>query len=114
MKDVLFLLRPGFYEGQSGPYYCGDSVSVEGLLSFFPTLREQVDVRYIDFPRPRNGVVELLGAENQSVPVLVLASDRVNKAASVTLATHGTYRFINNEADIRRYLSAQYDVATPK
>ena len=114
MKDVLFLLRPGFYDGPSGPHYCGDSVSVEGLLSFFPALREQVDVRYIDFPRPRNDVVELLGVDNQSIPVLVLASDRVNNATNVALAAHGEHRFINNEADIRRYLSAQYEIATPK
>ena len=34
-KDQLFLLQPGFFKESEGPFYCGDSVAVEGLLSFF-------------------------------------------------------------------------------
>ncbi|HEV7815845.1 MAG TPA: DUF3088 family protein, partial [Janthinobacterium sp.] len=36
MKDQLFLLKPGFSDAGQGPFYCGDSVAVEGLLGFFP------------------------------------------------------------------------------
>ncbi|WP_416346945.1 DUF3088 family protein, partial [Burkholderia cenocepacia] len=39
MKDTLFILRPGFFKDAEGPFYCGDSVAVEGLLSFYPQLR---------------------------------------------------------------------------
>ena len=41
MKDTLYLLRPGFFNAGVGPLYCGDSLPVEGLLSFFPQLRER-------------------------------------------------------------------------
>ena len=34
-KDQLFMLKPGFFKESEGPFYCGDSVAVEGLLSFF-------------------------------------------------------------------------------
>ncbi|MBU0869008.1 MAG: DUF3088 family protein, partial [Alphaproteobacteria bacterium] len=44
MKDQLYLMQPGFINAGLGPFYCGDSVSVEGLLGFFPELREKVDV----------------------------------------------------------------------
>lgn len=48
LKDQLFLLNPGFKDDAGdGPFYCGDSVPVEGLLSFFPALREEIDVRYV-------------------------------------------------------------------
>lgn len=111
MKDTLFLLKPGFSNAGLGPLYCGDSVSVEGLLSFFPTLREEVDVRYIAFERPRQDLVERLGEANQSVPVLVLSPDVVVKDAGIVPQTSGEVRFLADERLIRRYLSAQYGVA---
>ncbi len=73
MKDQLYLLSPGFMNGGLGPLYCGDSVSVEGMLSFFPALRDLVEVHYIDFKRPRSALIDLLGEDHQSVPVLILA-----------------------------------------
>lgn len=111
MKDKLFILRPGFFKEAEGPFYCGDSVSVEGLLSFYPQLREAIDVEYIDAPRPRKAVVELIGADNQSAPVIVLAEGQTPKAAGVAVQEHNGTRFINAPDDIRRYLSSQYGVA---
>jgi len=108
MKDQLFILRPGFFEGAKGPLYCADSVAVEGLLSFAPALREAVDVHYVDLPRPRAAVVALIGEENQSIPVLVLAPSSVVKSADIVPKTFGTERFLNDEHIIRAYLSSQY------
>ncbi len=76
MKDQLYLLRPGFHNAGVGPLYCNDSAPVEGMLSFFPTLRGLVDVQYLDFPRPRRALVEALGEQHQGLPVLILAADR--------------------------------------
>jgi hypothetical protein len=108
MKDQLYLLRPGFYNVGVGPLYCGDSLPVEGLLSFFPQLRTLVDVHYLEFPRPRAALVETLGEENQGIPVLILAADR--KVADEDLAPKAArgQRFFADERSIRRYLSAQY------
>ena len=111
MKDKLFILRPGFFSGDEGPLYCGDSVAVEGLLSFFPQLRNDVDVEYIDAPRPRNEIVELIGETNQSAPVIVLGHGQTVKDSSVDVRDHNGMRFINAPDDIRRYLSSQYGVA---
>jgi hypothetical protein len=111
MKDKLFILRPGFFKEAEGPFYCGDSVSVEGLLSFYPQLRDAVDVEYIDAPRPRKAIVELIGADNQSAPVIVLGEGQAQKDACVTVQEHNGTRFINTPDDIRRYLSSQYGVA---
>ncbi len=108
MKDTLFLLKPGFSNAGLGPLYCGDSVSVEGMLSFFPELREKVDVRYIDFARPRQDLVAQLGEANQSVPVLILAEGEAVKDPGVVPQTAGKTRFLADERVIRRYLSAQY------
>ncbi len=111
MKDTLFILRPGFFKDADGPFYCGDSVSVEGLLSFYPQLRGAVDVEYIDAPRPRQAIVARIGEDNQSAPVLVLGNGQTPKDGAIAVQEHEGTRFINDPADIRRYLSSQYGVA---
>jgi hypothetical protein len=108
MKDQLYLLRPGFHNAGIGPLYCGDSLPVEGLLSFFPQLRTLIDVHYLEFPRPRATLVTALGEEHQGVPVLILADDREIAEGAVTPNNAKGKRFFADERSIRRYLSAQY------
>ena len=111
MKDKLFMLKPGFFDGARGPLYCSDSVTVEGLLSFFPSLRQKVDVVYINAPKPRQEILQLIGETNQSAPVIVLANETCVVDANVAISKHGTTRFINDPQQIARYLSSQYGVA---
>lgn len=106
MKDKLFIMKPGFVNAGLGPYYCGDSVSVEGFLSFFPEVREKVEVIYIEFPRPRTAIVDLIGEDNQSVPVLVLADK--SSTDNPAVETGKQKYFIADEKEIRNYLSAQF------
>jgi hypothetical protein len=74
MRPKLFILKPSFADPKVGPgvFFCPHSAMVEGLLSFYPTLREQLDVRYVDFPRPRHEVIAEVGEAHQACPVLVL------------------------------------------
>lgn len=104
MKDQLYLMQPGFMNAGLGPFYCGDSVSIEGLLGFFPELREAVDVTYIAFPRPRQQIVDRIGEDHQSVPVLILA-DESTVPDGVTAEMAKLRRFISDEKGIRKYLS---------
>lgn len=67
--DRLYLLKPQFMDQGKGPYFCPQLV---GLIAFYPALKRQLEVRWLDFPRPRPELVDLLGQENQSCPVLVL------------------------------------------
>ncbi|ERP98828.1 hypothetical protein Q669_00800 [Labrenzia sp. C1B10] len=46
---------------------------MEGVLASFPELADRLDVRRIAWPKPRREVAELLGEDNQSLPVLVLS-----------------------------------------
>ncbi|SHL66587.1 DUF3088 domain-containing protein [Roseibium suaedae] len=74
MTDTLYLLQPGFtdpaFPGET--FYCWHCALMEGVLASFPELAARIDVRRIAWPRPRLEIVELLGEENQSLPVLVL------------------------------------------
>jgi glutathione S-transferase len=71
----LFLLKadfkdPGLAEGKR--YFCTDCALIEGLLSYYPRLLDELEVHYVNFARPRTELVDLIGEPNQSCPVLVL------------------------------------------
>lgn len=108
MKDMLYLMKPGFFNQGRGPFYCGDSVGVEGLLSFFPRLRQLIEVHYIDFERPRLPLVSLLGEAHQSLPVLVLAAGQRFENSSLKPQSAGGHEFFSDEKAIRLYLTSQY------
>lgn len=74
MTDTLYLLTPGF-EDPAYPdmtFYCWHCALMEGVLTSFPEIGADLDVKRIAWPRPRAELVELLGKENQSLPVLIL------------------------------------------
>jgi hypothetical protein len=110
MKDQLYLLRPGFMNAGMGPLYCSDSAPVEGVLSFFPQLRDLLDIHYLEFPRPRAPLVEALGEQNQSLPVLILAPNRKLKDKDLEPTQANDKVFFTDESSIRHYLSTQYNL----
>jgi hypothetical protein len=82
-RDTLFLIAPGFsdpkHPGQT--FVCPHCNAIEGLLSSFPDLAARIDVERVPFPRPRTRVIDTVGEENQSLPVLVLAANAPPDAA---------------------------------
>lgn len=74
--DILFLLKANFLDknrdNNNKNYYCPDCAFLEGVLSYYPELRKQLDIRYIDFPKPRKEIVALVGEEHQGCPNLIL------------------------------------------
>ncbi len=73
--EKLFLLKADFLDltrGDGKRYFCPDCALIEGLLSYYPRLTSELEVKYVNFARPRQVLVDLIGEENQSCPVLVL------------------------------------------
>lgn len=71
----LFLLKADFQDKNRADgknYFCPECSPIEGLLSYYPRLRTELEVDYLDFTRPRQVLIDLVGEENQSCPVLVL------------------------------------------
>ena len=52
MTDILFLLPADFDDG-GRPWYCRECAEVRGLLAYYPRLAEVLEVRTVDFARPR-------------------------------------------------------------
>lgn len=96
--EKLFLLKPDFQDinrDTKAKYFCPPCTLIEGLLSFYPRLRHELEVHYVDFARPRPAIIDLIGEANQSCPVLVLNDGK----------------FINEPDDIIHYLSEKYHIA---
>ena len=53
-------------------WVCSHCAMIEGALQFKPHWQEHVDIRRIDFANPREQVIELLGEDNQWLPVLFI------------------------------------------
>lgn len=71
MKDRLYLLKAPFGD-QGFDWYCNDCAAMEGALLANPHWADKVDVLRVAFPRPRSELVELVGAERQGLPMLVM------------------------------------------
>ena len=84
-------------------------------LSFYPRLRNAMDVQYVDFPRPRAAVIAALGAENQGLPPLVIAAGPAADKALEGLDVREAQgrRFLQSTGDIGRYLARQHGIGEP-
>lgn len=111
-RDTLFLLRPGFsdpaYPGQR--FYCWHCALLEGVLASFPELAGKLDVVRIPWLRPRQPVIDLVGEDNQSLPLLVLAEGGTSRHAT---GSHGVRAFIADKDAILAALSERHGFPDP-
>ncbi len=111
-RDVLFVLRPGFSD-RGTRWFCPYSAQVIGFLSYYPQVRDTVDLRELDFPRPRQAMVDLVGPDHQSAPLLVLADGDAGAIDGVTIGEASGHRFVEKTIEILRYLSATRGLPAP-
>ncbi len=112
-KDKLFLLKAEFMDGGQGPFFCPDCAYVSGVLSYFPQLRDELEIQYVEFPRPRPAIVAEVGEENQGAPVLVLAKKTMSAFDLYEVKEFQGRSFISGAKDILEYLAAAYKVSRP-
>jgi hypothetical protein len=108
-RDRLFLLKPDFedpaYPGQR--FYCWHCALLEGVLASFPSLQSKIDVERIAWARPRQDVVDIVGEDNQSMPLLVLAADAPEQLATGTFRGQ---RFVDDKDAILTVLSRRHGI----
>jgi hypothetical protein len=111
-KHILFILKPGFYDGEEGPFFCPHSAALEGFIKYAPEIEEMVIVTRVEFQRPRKEIIDLIGEDNQGSPVLVLDDDsEIPPEAQVSADTGRA--FINDEIIISNFLSRTFDLMKP-
>jgi hypothetical protein len=112
MRDTLYVLRPGFSD-QGTTWFCPYAAQVIGMLTYYPRLRETLDVVELDFAKPRYPVATMLGLDKQSLPVLVLGAASPGAVTHVKIATAGGLRYVPKTIEILRYLAATRGVPGP-
>lgn len=114
MSDVLFLLRPDFEDSAAGPgmYYCPDCATITGLLSYYPELRNRLEVCEVEFPRPRTEVAAIFGPDHPGCPLLVLDMN-VTPPDGMPLDQSTTgRRYLVGASRIQRYLAEVYGIGS--
>ena len=59
-KPILYLLAPGFEDNERREY-CPECAEIWGVLSYFPAIKEAVNIRYMPIDFSRVAMVEMLG-----------------------------------------------------
>ena len=112
-RDTLFVYRPGFVD-KGKRHVCPYSAEVVGFLTYFPELRETLEICEIDYPKPRQPIVDLLGEEHQAAPLLVLHEGAEPEAIEgVTIGEARGRKFVEKTVEILRYLAATRGVPGP-
>lgn len=111
MRDKLFVLRPSFSE-KGETYFCPYSAQVIGFLSYYPQVRDSVELVELEFEKPRRPLVELLGEEHQAAPMLVFAGEPVG-VPHVKIDEANSHKFVEKTIEILRYLAATRSVPAP-
>lgn len=111
-RDTLFILRAPFEDAAlEGTWFCTACATMEGALLANPHWAARIEVKRMPFPRPRHDIVVLIGEDNQSMPVLVLADGSV--APDDAKRAEDGRAFIDEPKAITRYLAAAYGGAGP-
>jgi hypothetical protein len=109
-QDILFMLKPNLVEN-GRTYHCPDCTIIEGVLSYHPNVRHELEIHYLDFSRPRPPVIDLLGEENQGCPVIIVR--RGDVPAGLPVKTANGHSFINDVRGIAKYLAHTYGSTFP-
>lgn len=112
-RDQLYLIKPNFLDRGNMAFFCPECAQLVGLLDYYPALKQNLDVHLVDFQRPRPALVEILGAENQSCPVLILKAKPPSLPSNVEVLNASGHCFIQGANEIATYLALAYSSGLP-
>ena len=109
MKNRLYILKTPFKDAalSDADYFCWTCVLLEGVISQFPDLEHQLTIHRVGFDRPRHNVIEEVGEDNQSLPMLVLED---NSLKGFETGVFNGNRFIKGREAILDALHQAYGI----
>ncbi len=111
-RDVLFLLPPGF-EDNNRREYCPECAEMWGVLSYYPAIKESLEIRYVGIQHPRAPICDLLGEGKWNAPTLVLAPEAKSGDNPGVKSLNG-HAFYDSARTIAQYFSHKYGIAVPR
>ena len=112
-KPVLYLFKTNFTDSKHKDklFFCPYCTQVEGMMSLFPIIRQEIEIRYVNFEKPRGALNTLCGEANQSCPQLVFINGDDEISSSYSTAGIGKIKRIELTLSILDYFSKKFDLA---
>ena len=110
-KPVLFLLPPGF-AANGRREFCPECAELWGVLSYYPAIREALDIVYVGIEHPRQPICALLGEGRHNAPTLVLPAGASVPAFAEQAPTGRAY--LGRARLIAAWFATQYGTAMPR
>ena len=111
-RDTLILIKPDFLDPAfpDTHFYCWHCALIEGVLVSFPALQTRLNIVRIEWLKPRQQVIQLIGEENQSLPVLIFARDVPEQSGA---RCFNGRQFVADKDDILQALSSRHGIPAP-
>lgn len=114
-KPRLFLLKPNFVDTKIDhngfAYYCPDCAMIEGVLAYYPQLKNDIEIIYVNFERPRQLIIDIIGEENQGCPLLIISDKSENNHFDTSyFKSSGRFKFVSSVNFIAKYLSDKFGI----
>jgi len=110
----LFLLKPDFTDSNSDKeekrYYCPDCALIEGIIKYYPQLEQMIEIHRVDFKRPRQALIEIIGEENQGCPVLIIDNKQDSIIDTSYFTSVGDKLFVNSTELIALYFAEKFGI----
>lgn len=109
----LFLLKPftdANIDNSGQLYYCPPCTTLTGLLSYYPDLKNEMDIVYVDFPRPRKIIIDLVGEQNQGCPILVIDKSDATGLDTSYFQSYNDKIFVQSVELISKFLTAKFKI----
>jgi len=111
-KDLLFLLPPGFAANDRREF-CPECAEMWGVLSYYPALKEALEIEYVGIDHPRDAICELLGAGRWNAPTLILR-DAKPRPDDLPVQSSNGFEFLGSARDIAKYFALRFGTAMPR
>jgi len=111
MKDRVFVWRPGFDDSRI-TYFCPYSAQVIGFLTYYPQVRETIELVELGFEKPRMAPVDVLRPEAPAAPPPAPGGWPAPGPTTPRWTAHRD-RFVEKTIEILRYLAATRSVPGP-
>ena len=114
----LFLLTPNFPDkklSESDLYFCPDCAMIEGVLKYYPKIKEKIEIIYVEFETPRQEIINLVGKNYQGCPILIIHKNEMEEEdlKMNDFKTSGDYFFLYRNTTIAQYFAKKYQVGFP-
>jgi hypothetical protein len=111
-KDTLFLLPPGF-EDNDRREFCPECAEMWGVLSYYPAIKESLEICYVGISHPRGPIVDVLGDGKWNAPTLILAEPKAVTGDFRTKTENGV-SYLDSARQIAKYFAAKFGTAMPR